>query len=98
MNVTIDGGAQTTNDHVTVLGTTASDLLSVLPSASDAAIVTLDGRQPLNLTSTEALSFDGMEDDDEIVVMGDPNDNHFLHLPGIASDTAVSTSTMKPMS
>jgi len=87
VGVTIDGGAQTTNDRVTVLGTTASDLLFVLPSASDAAIVTLDGRQPLNLTSTEALSFDGMEDDDEIVVLGGPNDNHFLHLPGIASDT-----------
>ena len=27
------------------------------------------------------------EDDDEIVVLGGSNDNHFLHLPGIASDT-----------
>ena len=86
ISVNIDGGAQTTNDRVNVLGTSASDLLFVLPSANDAAIVTLDGRQPVNLNSTEALSFDGMGNDDEIVVLGGSNDNHFLHLPGIASD------------
>lgn len=87
ISVNFDGGAQTANDSVNVLGTAASDLLFVLPSAGDAAMVTLDGRQPVNLNSTEALSFDGLGNDDEVVVLGGPNDNHFLHLPGTASDT-----------
>ena len=86
VTLNIDGGVQTTNDSLTVLGTTDSDLLLVSPSGIDAAVVTLDGRQPLNVTTTDNLTIDGLGNDDQMVVLGGPNDNSFVHLPGIASD------------
>lgn len=86
--INVDGGLPTTDqDRVRVTGVDGTnDTPNWTPSASDAGVLQLAGQQPITITNSEEMVYDGEGDNETLTVTGTAGVDTFVHQPGSVAD------------
>ena len=84
--VNVAGGGSTAGDKVLVNGSGGTDAVAYTPTAINAGTVAITGAPPVSITTTEALSYNGLVGNDTLTVNGTAGNDVVLHTPTVIAD------------